>query len=149
MRPAPSIYFHSHLLLCLTWWQLKDNYVAKSCQLCLELVSFPLLLLLLFLPWANVNFVILCKRQKSKGHKAAPDTTRQEQLNGNFQTRPDERRLLAAIALPCNPAPALVTFVLSPSYDRIANLNSSIIDQTRLSPHAAWRIANERRLVSH
>lgn len=99
------------------------------------------------LPWANVNFIILCKRQKSKGHKEATDTARQEQLNGNFQTRPDESRLLAAIALPCNPAPALVTFVLSPSYERIANLNSSIIDQTRLSPHAAWRIANERSLV--
>lgn len=80
---------------------------------------------------------------------------RREQLNGNFQpdqTKREEGRLLsrlvAAIALPCNPAPALVTFVLSPSYERIANLNSSIIDLNRLSPHAAWRIANERSIVS-
>lgn len=88
-----------------------------------------------FLPWANVNFVILCKRQKSKGHKEARHgTARQDMENLMATARQDETRLDstrrdAAIALPCNPAAALVTFVLSPSYERIANLNSSIIDQ--------------------
>lgn len=132
--------------------QLCGQKLRQPGQVCLELVSF--LLRLLFLPWANVNFVILCKGKSQRAIKRHQNRHDESNLMAtSCQTRPDERRadssrLVAAIALPCNPAPALVTFVLSLSYERIANLNSSIIDQTRLSPHAAWRIANERSIVS-
>lgn len=60
--------------------QLCGQKLRQPGQVCLELVSF--LLLLLFLPWANVNFVILCKGKSQRAIK-------------RHQKRHDESNLMA------------------------------------------------------